>query len=210
MFLIPGDELKTILKNARLSLACTEMNGKVKTAYMLLETDAAEQLDKFYRMYAPFSAALGGKPLDLNGWSSAASMKIPFYDGDGINIILAHKQGTLLIGAGDAGDFSKSSPFGKEYKNYTAKDNVVNIIASSKLYDILLSVMGGVSPAPPRGEETRESLKNRLTALRDSFRSFCVNLQPSGRSDGRIVFAEGGDPAGAVFDLISQIAFAAP
>ncbi|MDR0652076.1 MAG: DUF4339 domain-containing protein [Synergistaceae bacterium] len=200
-----GDRLEAVLENARLSAVCTEKNGHVQTAYLLLETDEEEPLDEFWRTYAPFAATLGGEPLNLDGWNSAISVRIPFYGGSGSNIVFAHRRGALLLGIGEPANFAKSVPIKSEYQDYISPENVANIIVSPKFYDTLLGLTDSyyVGAADSGG---RQKMKNGLIAFRNSFQLFCGNVKPSGHSNGRLVLTEGGDPVGAIFKLLSQIA----
>ncbi|MDR1581438.1 MAG: DUF4339 domain-containing protein [Synergistaceae bacterium] len=205
-----GDGLKTVLKNARLSLACTEKNGRSQTAYLLLETDAEDSLEKFWRTYSPFAVIFGGEPLKLDGWNSAISVRIPFYSGSSINFVLAHKRGALLFGIGEAANFSKSVPLKSEYKNYISPENVVNIIVSPKFYDILLRFADNYHAGPASGGDVPQNVKKGLIAFRNSFQLFCGNVKPSGHASSRLVLTEGSDPTGAIFKLLSQIALTVP
>ncbi|MDR3166248.1 MAG: DUF4339 domain-containing protein [Synergistaceae bacterium] len=202
--------LKTILKNARLSAVCTEKGGRAQTAYLLLETDATESLNKFWWTYAPFAAMLGGEPIKLDGWNSAISIHIPFYGGTSANIILGHKRGTLLLGIGEAANFSKNVPLKREYQDYISPENVANIIVSPKFYDILLGLMDEFSFGAAMDDDAYIEVKNALIALCNSFQLFCGNLKPSGHANGKLVLTKGGDPTEAAFKLLSQIALAMP
>jgi hypothetical protein len=182
----------------------------VQTAYLLLETDAAESLDNFWWTYAPFTAMLGGEPIKLDGWGSAISIYIPFYGGEGVNIVLAHKRGSLLLGIGETANFSKSVPMELEYKNYVSPENVANIIVSPKFYDLLLELIDEFSLDPAGDDNTYKGMKNALIAFRNSFQLFCGNVKSSGYANGKLVLTEGGDPTEAVFKLLSQIALAMP
>jgi hypothetical protein len=203
-----GDGLKTTLKNARLSVVCTAKDGRSQTAYLLLETDSEEFLDEFWRTYAPFAAIFGGEPFKLVGWNSAISVRIPFYGGSSANIVLAHKRGAVLLGIGESANFSKSVPIKREYQDYISSENVANIIVSTQFYDTLLGLMDRFYAGPSGSGDARQKVKNGLVAFRNSFQLFCGNVKPSGHSNGRLVLTEGGDPAGAVFKLLSQIALA--
>ncbi|MDR1134052.1 MAG: hypothetical protein LBL05_07790, partial [Synergistaceae bacterium] len=202
--------LKTILKNARLSAACTEKAGRAQTAYLLLETDADETLDKLWRMYSPFTAMLGGEPLKLDGWNSAISAYIPFYGGSGANIVLAHKRGALLIGMGEAANFSKKVPIKNEYKDYVSPENVANVIVSPKFCDLLLGLMDNYYAGYAKSGDAYKDARNGLTAFRNSFQLFCGNVKPSGHANGKLVLTEGGNPTVAALKLLSQIALAMP
>jgi hypothetical protein len=204
-----GDGLEAVLKNARLSVVCTAKDGRSQTAYLLLETDAEESLEKFWRMYAPSAAMLGGEPLKLDGWSSAISARIPFYGGSNANIVFAHKRGALLLGIGESANFAKSVPIKSEYKNYISPENVANVIVSPKFYDTMIGLMDSyyLGPASSGGHQ---KVKNGLIAFRNSFQLFCGNVKPSGHANSKLVLTEGGDPTGAVFKLLSQLALAMP
>jgi hypothetical protein len=205
-----GDMFESVLKNARISAVCTAKDGRAQTAYLLLETDADKSLNEFWQTYAPFAAIAGGEPLKLDGWNSAISVRIPFYGGSNANIILAHKRGALLLGIGESANFSKSVPIKREYKDYVSYENIANVIVSPKFYDTLLGLMDSYYAGPANSDDVRQKVKNGLVAFRNSFQLFCVNVKISGHANGRIVLTEGGDPAGAAFKLLSQIALAIP
>jgi hypothetical protein len=205
-----GDRLKAIIKNSRLSVVCTAKDGHAQTSYLLLETDAEEFPDEFWRTYAPFVAIFGGEPLKLDGWRSAISLRIPFYGGSSANIVLARKRGALLIGIGESANFSKSVPIKREYKDYISPENVVNIIVSPKFYDTLLGFMDRYYAGSTSGGNIRQRVKNGLTAFRNSFQLLCGNVKPSGHANGRLVLTEGSNPTGAALKLLSQIALALP
>jgi hypothetical protein len=205
-----GNRLKTILKNARLSVVCTARDERSQTAYLLLETDAEESLREFWRTYVPFAAIVGGESLKLDGWNSAISARIPFYGGSNANIVLAHKRGALLLGIGESANFSKSVPIKSEYKDYISPENVANVIVSPKFYDTLLGLMDSYYAGSVGSDDIRQKVKNGLIAFRNSLQLFCGNVETSGRANGRLVLTEGGDPTGAAFKLLSQIALAMP
>ena len=209
-FAAAGDKLGAVLKNARLSAICTTKDRHAQTAYLLLETEAEESLDKFRQTYAPFAAALGGESIKLDGWTSAISARIPFYGGSNVNIVLAHKRGTLLFGIGEAANFSKNVRLKREYEDYISPENVANFIVSPKFYDALLGLMDRHYVWSASSADVHRKLKNGFTALGNSFQVFCGNVKPSGRANGKLVLTEGGDPAGAIFKSLSQIALAIP
>jgi hypothetical protein len=206
-----SETIAAILEAGRISLLCTEKERKAKTAYMLLETDAAESLDKMYQTYSPFTAMLGGVPAQIDGWDSAVSMTIPFRGGTSTNIVLAHRKGALLAGVGDIGDFSKDLEVSGDYGNYLSKDNLMNVIMSSNIYDILLGMLENM-PTGTAGTTSQEvdAVVAGVNAFRESFDSICGNLKPDGKAESRIITTEGGDPIAAMFELFSRTAILMP
>jgi hypothetical protein len=195
-----AETMAEILKAGRISLLCAEKERKAKTAYMLLETDSAE-LDRMYEKYSPLAAMLGGVPAKIDGWDSAMSMTIPFEGGTSANIVLAHKKGALLAGFGDVEDFSKTLETSGDYGDYLSKDNLMNVIVSSKIYDIAMDMLENAPT--PAGREV-EAITAGIDAFRKSFSSIRGNLKPDGKLRWRIVAAEGGDPIAALFELFSR------
>jgi hypothetical protein len=200
------EELAPILKRSRLSILCTETDRKARTAYITLETDAADELGKMYLAYSPLTAMLGGTPIQMEGWDSAISITIPLRDeAKNKDIIIAHRRGTLLAGVGELEDFGKKFEIGGEYGDYISKDNLMNMIVTSNLYDIFLGMLENMpdGTAGTNPQQVRATAAG-LSKLRESFKSVCGNLKTDGRANGRIVTAEGGDPIAAMFELFAH------
>jgi hypothetical protein len=204
-------DLKPILESGRISLLCTELERKTKTAYLILETDEAKSLGRIYQTYAPLSAMMGAAPAQLKGWDSAVSMTIPFRGGASTNIVFAHRNGAFLAGIGDIGDFSKELEIRDDYRNYLSKDNLMNVILSSNMYDIFLGMMETM----PDGTAGTSQMEVRafaagMSAMRDSFDTMCGNFKPSGKAEGKIILTEGGDPLAAMFEMFARTAVMMP
>jgi hypothetical protein len=204
------EELRPILENSRVTMLCTEKDGKTRTAYMMLETDASDSLDKLYQTYSPLTAMLGGGPAKLEGWDSAVSMTIPLRGGPSANIVLALKNGALLAGIGDIEDFSKNITVKKAYSEYLSKDNVMNVILSSKIYDILLGLMETMPSGIAKNDANAKTATNGMKALRSSFDAICGNIKSSGKSNSMIILTEGSDPIMAITEFFPEIARSLP
>jgi hypothetical protein len=206
------NELAPILKHGRLSMLCTETDRKARTAYIALETDAADRLEKMYGEYSPLTAMFGGTPIQMEGWDSAISITIPLRgETKSKNIIIAHRRGTLLAGVGELEDFGKKFEMDGEYKDYVSKDNLMNLIITANLYDIFIGMLENMpdGTAGTNPQQVRATTAG-LNKLRESFESVCGNLKTDGRAGGRIVATDGGDPIAAMFEFFAQTAAMMP
>ncbi|MDR3279368.1 MAG: DUF4339 domain-containing protein [Synergistaceae bacterium] len=195
---IAGD-LRAILERSRLSVVCVANEKKLSTAYLLLESDAKESLDKLYAltgMFAPGGAA-------LSGWDSASAIPIPLPGAP--NIVIAHRTGAILAGVGDIASYGKSVSVPSEFKNFLSPDNVMNSVLSSEFMDTLIGMIDEGTAMRGDGASTREidEMRASFAKIRDSFDTFRGNMQPSGKSYSEFVFTGKGDVAGLFEALLT-------
>jgi hypothetical protein len=198
--MLSGD-LMSILSSARISLVCVVKDKLLNTAYMSMETDAAEALGKLYSMIG----LLGLPSTEIQGWDSAVSTPpIPRLLPSGQNFVLAHGKGAFLAGMGAVDDFAKSPAVREEYKEFLSQDNILNGVVSSNLYDMMLEMAQTLPDFAPSGSQHEDETLALIAAIRDSFDFAGGKVSSSGKSYGKYALNERGNLMEAFFKIVSQ------
>jgi hypothetical protein len=92
-------DLESVLKNCRISAAVVAKGETPDAAYMVLETEAGEAVDRLFEAFA----ALLDSPVSLSGWDSAFEFDL----GQGLKAVAAKKGGMFLVGLGERSSFGR-------------------------------------------------------------------------------------------------------
>jgi uncharacterized coiled-coil protein SlyX len=201
MSILSEKDIKEILANSKLSIACVANGKKISTAYLMLETDASETINKLFKI----SDSIGGSGAKIPGWSDAISLPLQV---PGIpDIVMAKNDGAIMFGLGDESSFEHMITIPESYKDYVLRDNIVGLLVSSKLMDVVLGLIDVAAEQSGKGSEDDEILVKHVysvfSSMKDSFDVICGNVKSSERSEGKIVLKEGGDIVGSYLELMT-------
>ena len=193
-------DLRNIVDSGVLQVACVADGPSLSTAYLLLESEAPDVVDRLFSM----SYMMGGRHAVIPGWQNAMTWQIPlpgFPD-----IVLAKNDGALLIGLGSEKSFGTEFIPPDEYKPYLSREVVMSVIVSPRLFDAAINLIElAVIQDGGAMSDADENIYGALMALRDSFDLICARVSSTSNSDGKIMLKEDGDLLGAYLKLMFSL-----
>ena len=194
-------ELRKIVDSGVLSIVCVADGPSISTAYLLLESEAPEVVDKLFSL----SYLMRGRHAEIQGWENAMTWPVPIPGFP--EIVLAKNGGALLIGLGSDESLGKKLTVPEAYEPYVSRDNAIGVIVTPRLLDIMIDLAELAADLSEQEMSSGDELiYEAITSLRDSFELICGRFFLTGKGDGKIVFSEGGNLLGSYLKLLSAIA----
>jgi hypothetical protein len=199
---LPESDIRKIVESGRISLVCVADGNKISTAYMMLETDAADALDKLY-LIANF---MDGSSATIDGWTNAMTWPAPYPEGFP-NVFAARNDSAFIVGLGSERAYAKKLPVPESYRDYVSNDNVMSNVMSSKLVDVAAGILDVELKRSNLDDDPEvKSIRASIMAFGDSFDAVCGKISQNDRGSGKIVLKDGGDPFGAFLNIATTLA----
>jgi hypothetical protein len=184
-----------------------EKDGRVSTAYAILETSVPSAAGALYRLASLGFSAIPGFKADLAGWDAAMSASIPLPPENSLSapsLVIAEKRGAFLLGLGSAEDFGKTLGASPESREYADTENIGEVFVSPKLFDVAINYVNDFansakSNMSARDVEIKDLLTGSIAGIRDSFVLAGGGVGPSGRGYVKLALPQGKEPIKSLF-----------
>lgn len=120
-------DLREILRNGRITVAFVMGETEPSTAYMMLESSAAEALNKLYGMGSMMIAT----PATISGWDSAGTVTQR-----GITVTLARKKNTVLLGIGTPSNYASKAKLPRDMQDIGSSKYLTDFAMTSTLFNL--------------------------------------------------------------------------
>jgi hypothetical protein len=153
-------DVEAVLKNCGISAVAVAKGEALGTAYLVIDAEARESLDKLYLAAATLLTELEAvSPVSIDGLDSAFALRLdqPF------NLIAARHEGMVLLGFGEPASFGKQAGVPAGAVPTGGASGVLTMAASSRILEV--KVPG--SEETVRNRIERYLARNIPEALRD-------------------------------------------
>jgi hypothetical protein len=176
--------IEDVLRNCRISAVIVAKDQSIDTAYLVIEAEARETLDKLYEL----ARLLAGSPVQLDGWDSAFELNLDRQ----FKTIMARHEGMILVGMGEVASFNKKAGVSAGVVPPPDASRVLALTATSRILEV---------KAPGTEETLRNMIEKRLAsrnvpeALRniarlDRLERFAFTHSLDGKGEINITFKE--------------------